>query len=132
MKRAKSKPVSPGIITSRISRSKCRLEQLGARIAGAVGGGDAIALAGEKARQQIADAAVVVDHQQMRRVVGRLRPAVRAMRGSLRHVHAFAVAIARGEDRLQHLVGIVAVDHRAQELRATLSARLGRARRARA
>jgi hypothetical protein len=38
-----------------------------------IAGGDAIALAGQKARQQIADAAVVVDQQQMRGVVGRLR-----------------------------------------------------------
>ena len=44
--------------------------ELGARGRRGVGGGDAIALAGEEARQQVADAAVVVDHQQVRRVVG--------------------------------------------------------------
>ena len=33
--RAKSKPVSPGIITSRISRSKLRPFELGARVGGA-------------------------------------------------------------------------------------------------
>src|SRR5207244_12361926 len=47
-------------------------EQLGPRIAGARGRGDAVAFAGKEARQQIADAAVVVDQQHMRGVVGRL------------------------------------------------------------
>jgi hypothetical protein len=66
-------------------------EQLGAGVGGARRGGDAIALAGQKARQQIADAAVVVDQQQMRGVVGRLRrrPQVAACDGcSLRHGHS--------------------------------------------
>jgi hypothetical protein len=52
---------------------KVKPEQLGAGVAGARRRGDAIALAGQKARQQVADAAVVVDQQQMRRVVGRLQ-----------------------------------------------------------
>ena len=68
--RAKSKPVSPGIITSRISRSKRRPVELGARLGRGLRGGDAIAFGQQEARQQVADAAVVVDHEQMRRVVG--------------------------------------------------------------
>ena len=48
-------------------------EQLGAGILGAHRGGDAVALAAQKTRQQIADAAVVVDQQQMRGIVGRMR-----------------------------------------------------------
>src|SRR6201999_4220086 len=47
--------------------------ELGAGILRTHRGGDAITLAAEKPRQQIANAAVVVDQQQMRRVVGRLR-----------------------------------------------------------
>ena len=94
-------------------------EQLGAGVAGAHRGGDAIAFAGEKARQQIADAAVVVDQQQMRGVVGRLRRRSRdGCSRWLRHGHSLALLAAGAEDRLQHLVGIVAIDHRAQELRA--------------
>ena len=45
--------------------------ELGARFGRIVGGGDAVAFGGEKARQQVADAPVVVDDEQMRRVVGR-------------------------------------------------------------
>ncbi len=63
-------------------------QQLRARIAGACGGGDAIAFAGEEARQQIADAAVVVDQQQMRRIVGRFCRRA-GERGSERHGHSF-------------------------------------------
>ena len=44
--------------------------ELGARIARAVRRGDAIALAMQEAREQIADAAVVVDHEEVRGVVG--------------------------------------------------------------
>ena len=44
--------------------------ELGARIGGGLRGGDAIALGEQEARQQVADAPVVVDHQQMRGVVG--------------------------------------------------------------
>ncbi len=51
-------------------------EQFGPCILGAHRGGDAIALAAEEARQEIADAAVVIDQEQMRRVVGRLRRSV--------------------------------------------------------
>src|SRR5205807_350174 len=66
-------------------------EQFGARVDGARRGGDAIALAGEKARQQVADTAVVVDQQQMRGIIG--RPRRRAHGGcrdgcSLRHGHS--------------------------------------------
>ena len=53
--------------------------ELGARVARAHRGGDAIALAAEEARQQIADAAVVVDQQEMRGVVGRLQRAARSV-----------------------------------------------------
>jgi hypothetical protein len=45
----------------------------GAGIARAARRRDAIAFGGEEARQQVADAAVVVDQQNMRRVVGGLR-----------------------------------------------------------
>ena len=31
-------------------------------------------------------------------------------------LYSFAVALPASEDRLQHLVGIVVIDHRAQEL----------------
>ncbi len=46
--------------------------ELGARVGRGLGGGDAIAFAEQEARQQVANAAVVVDDQQMRRVVGGL------------------------------------------------------------
>jgi hypothetical protein len=62
--------------------------ELRACIAGACGGSDAITFAGEEARQQIADAAVVVDQQQMRRIVGRFYRRA-GERGSERHVHSF-------------------------------------------
>src|SRR6185436_18763654 len=66
-------------------------EQLGARVARACGGGDAITLAGQKPRQQVADAAIVVDQQQMRGVVGQLLRCPRGGCGdgcSLRHGHS--------------------------------------------
>src|ERR1700736_4706785 len=65
--------------------------ELGPRVTRAHRGGDAIALGGEKTRQQVADAAIVVDQQDMRRVVGRLcRTALRG--GGKRHAHSFAGA----------------------------------------
>ena len=67
-------------------------EQLGAGILGAHRRGDAVAFAAEKARQQIADAAVVVDQQQMRGVVGRLRRRSRDC-CSLDHACSFVVAV---------------------------------------
>ena len=67
-------------------------EQLGAGVGGARRRGDAVAFAAEKARQQIADAAVVIDQQQMRGVVGRLRRGPRDG-GSLDHALSFAVAL---------------------------------------
>ena len=45
--------------------------ELGAGVGGVVRGGDAVAFAPQIARQQVADAAVVVDHQEMRGVVGK-------------------------------------------------------------
>ena len=67
-------------------------EQLGAGVAGAHRRGDAVAFAAEKARQQAADAAIVVDQQHMRGVVGRLRrPSDEGC--SLGHDHSFAVAL---------------------------------------
>ena len=66
-------------------------EQLGAGVVRARGGGDAIALAGQKARQKIADTAVVVDQQQMRGVVGQLPRCARSGCSdgcSLRHGHS--------------------------------------------
>ena len=46
--------------------------QTRARFGRIVGGRDAVAFGGEKARQQIADARIVVDDEEMRRVVGRV------------------------------------------------------------
>ena len=96
-------------------------EQFCARVAGAHCGGDAIAFAGQEARQQIADAPVVVDQKQMRRVVGRVRRASRSGRGDRCCICLSATitplaSAADSKDRFQHLVGIVAIDHRAQEL----------------
>src|ERR1700722_18458515 len=72
MKRARSNPVSPGIITSRIKRSKCRPSSL-ARAA-----------------------------------------SVRSLQPGSRF---FLCGCAAGpQDCFQHLVGIVMIDHRAQEL----------------
>ncbi|KAJ8133960.1 hypothetical protein OY671_012826, partial [Metschnikowia pulcherrima] len=64
--------------------------QLGARIGGAHGRGDAIAFTGEKSRQQIADAAVIIDQQQMRRVIGQLAARSLPNRGFC-HLESFAV-----------------------------------------
>ena len=92
--------------------------EFGAGILGAHRGGDAVAFAAEKTRQQIADTAVVVDQQQMRRVVGRLRAAcVRWLRPAAT-IYSFAFAFDGVAPKIdfQHLVGIVAIDHRAQEL----------------
>ena len=91
-------------------------EQLGAGVAGAHRRGDAIAFAAEKARQQIADAAVVVDQQQMRGVVGGLRRRSREGCGQDHDHYSFAVVSAGFQDGFQHLVGIVVIDHRAQKL----------------
>ena len=44
--------------------------ELGARVGGGLRRGDAVALGHQEARKQIADDAVVVDHQQVGRVVG--------------------------------------------------------------
>src|SRR6516165_8841720 len=62
--------------------------EFGAGVAGVERGGDAIAFAAQKARQEIADAPVVIDQQQMRGVVrGLLR---RRQDGSgERHSHSF-------------------------------------------
>ena len=109
---AKSKPDSPGIITSRMSRSKLRLLQLGARVRRRLRGGDAIALAGEEARQQIADAAVVVDDQQMRRVV-RERVGQHCQFLACHVRPAFGALGAR--DQPQHALAIVGVDHGGEE-----------------
>src|ERR1700688_1662454 len=70
-------------------------EQFGAGVARAGCGGDAIALAAQEARQQVADAAVVVDQQKMRRVVGRLRRRTRDS-GSDWHGHSFAFVVRFG------------------------------------
>ena len=58
---ARSKPFSPGIMTSRIKRSKAMRLRLGAGVLRILRRGDAIAVLGQKARQQVADAVVVVD-----------------------------------------------------------------------
>src|SRR4051794_15905229 len=65
-------------------------EQLGAGVVGALRGGDAIALVGEKTRQQIANPSIVVDQQEMRCIVGRLGRR-RCQFGGLRQRHSFAV-----------------------------------------
>ena len=65
--------------------------EFGAGILRAHRGGDAVAFAAQKTRQQVADAAVVVDQQQMRRVVGRLRRC--SCDGcSLGHIYSFVFA----------------------------------------
>ena len=88
-------------------------QKLGTGVAGAGRGRDAIAFAGKEAREQVADTAVVIDQQEMRGIVGgTCRRACE--RGSERHGHSLSL-IDGGKDRLQHLVRIVAVDHRAQE-----------------
>ena len=46
--------------------------QLGTRVLGAHRRGDPVTFTTQKARQQIADAAVVIHQQQMRRIVSRL------------------------------------------------------------
>ncbi len=69
--RASSKPVSPGIMTSRIKQIEAQPFELGAGVGGGLRGGDAVALGEQEARQQIANAAVVVDHQQMGSIVGK-------------------------------------------------------------
>src|ERR1700710_1634079 len=67
-------------------------EQLGAGVRGAHRRGDAVAFAAQKARQEIADPAVVIDQQQMRGVVGRLRR--RSGDGcSLGQIYSFAVGL---------------------------------------
>ena len=88
MNRARSKPVSPGIITSRISRSKCRPLSLARASFALIAVVTPVAFAAQKTRQQVADAAVVVDQQQMRRVVGRLRWCS-CDGGSLGHIYSF-------------------------------------------
>ena len=45
--------------------------ELGARIGGGLSGGDAVAFGKQEAREQVADAAVVVDHEQMGSIVGK-------------------------------------------------------------
>ena len=62
----RSSPVSPGIITSSTSRSKAMLGEPRARLGGIARGGDAEALIGEVAPQQLAQPRIVVDHQEMR------------------------------------------------------------------
>src|SRR5262245_36508193 len=68
--------------------------ELGAGIAGAGRRGDAIALAAEKARQQVADAAVVIDQQEMGGLVGRLRRCTRDL-GSQGHDYSFVVGVLK-------------------------------------
>ena len=46
--------------------------ELGARLGRRLGGGDPIAFGQQEARKEVADAAVVVDHQHVRRIVGKL------------------------------------------------------------
>src|ERR1700732_2915119 len=68
-------------------------EQLGAGVLGTHRRGDAVAFAAQEARQQIANAAVVIDQQEMRGVVGRLRRRS-CERCSLGHHYSFAFAVA--------------------------------------
>src|SRR5215510_8776064 len=68
--RAKSMPDSCGIITSRMRRSKVRL-RMRARARGVDRGRHAEAMLVKIAGEQVADAAIVVDDQNMRRVIVR-------------------------------------------------------------
>src|SRR6185312_6498059 len=68
--------------------------ELGAGIARARGCRDPVTLATEKARQEIADAAVVINQQQMRGVVGGLRRGSRS-HGCQGHGHSFAVGVRK-------------------------------------
>ena len=102
-------------MTSRISRSKRRPFELGARVGGVLGGGDAIALAAQKARQQVADAAVVVHQQEMRRIVRKNGGVELAGRHASSVSRASAGAVgARNEP--QQAVALFGVDHRGQKV----------------
>ena len=70
---ARSKPFSPGIMTSRMRRSKLSPSSLALASRERFRSGDAIALPDQKTRQQNADAAIVVNDEQVGRVVGRVR-----------------------------------------------------------
>ena len=66
---AKSKPFSPGIITSSTTMSIGQARQPRARLGGRSDGADAIAVAAQIRGDKLAQAPVVVDDQHMRRVV---------------------------------------------------------------
>ena len=68
--RASSRPLSPGIITSRMTKIEGEAAHGRARARRIGGGADAEAVLEQVARQQIADALVVVDDQDVRGVVG--------------------------------------------------------------
>ena len=102
--------------------------ELGARLRGVVGGGDAIAFGGQKAREQVADAAVVVDDEQMRRVVGedwqRASPCVVNPR-------PFARRALGARDHAQDTFAVFVVDHAGKKAARRLARARGRVRRAR-
>jgi len=69
--------------------------EMGAGVVGAHRRGDAVALAEKKAQQQRADTAVVVDDEQVRRVVGRIRGVSRRHEAPSRRCAPSARAIRR-------------------------------------
>ena len=112
MLRAKSNPLSPGIITSRMRRSNFKPGKLGARVGCRIRSRDAVAFAEQEARQQRANAAVVIDDEKVRRVVGRI---LRQRRVCVRHHGASSRSRARGavgmRDQAQHAVAVLGIDH---------------------
>ena len=100
--------------------------ELGARLARALGGGDAIAFADKKPQQQRANAAVVVDDEQMRRVVG-------GVRGRRRHdgsSRPFGRARSAARDQAQHAIAVLGVDHAGEKTPRRSRGRRVRVRRA--
>ena len=88
---------------------------------------DAVAFAQQKARQQRADAAIVVDDEKVRRIVGRIlrrtmcriRSLVRAggrHRSSSRVASALLLDQRVGmRDQAQHMIAVLGVDHAGEE-----------------
>ena len=68
---ARSKPGFPRHHHIQDEQIEVQAFQLGASVSGGLGCGHAIALTGQKPREEIADAAIIIDHQQMRCVVGK-------------------------------------------------------------
>ena len=110
--RASSKPVSPGIITSRIEQVEAQAASLARASAALSAVVTRKPFSAEEARQQIADAAVVVDHQQMRRVVGERGERVAAC---IIASSAASPGAVGARDQSQHAVAVLGIDHGGQE-----------------